>query len=360
MFAIALALWGCSGSSPMAAESSSAAEAPAPEVHTAKITSETYRIDKMYGSMRGPYGFDDVTLGSPEQPELVWIVGYKTTVVDANTGSPMSQEYMCHANLDMPTKEYFEDFPTSPSISGRVFTLSQGQQDIRFPPGMGIPVQSDMKLSLVTQVLNLNHAQIKMDVKHEVEVYFVKDSEVGRPMVPLYQAAAEGFKALGDALYYGLEQDEADPDEHGAGCSVGQAAVAGDSDDDTHGQKFTAHWVVPPGREVNRTNATRFLNLPYDTKAYYIAIHLHSFAESLELVDLTDGKSVFKALAKPSEGRVGIDHIDHYESTEGIQLYKDHEYEIVSVYNNTTEIDHDAMAVMYLYLENKTFKKPQL
>jgi hypothetical protein len=358
MLAIALALGGCSG--PMTTESVEAAEAPAPVVHTAKITSDAYHIDKMYGSMRGPYGFDDVTLGAQEKPELVWIVGYKTTVVDAYTGSPMSQEYMCHANLDIPTKEYFEDFPTSPSISGRVFTLSQGQQDIHFPPGMGIPLQSDMKLSLVTQVLNLNHAQIKMDVKHEVEVYYVKDSEVGRPMIPLYQAAAEGFKALGDARYYGLPQDEADPETHGAGCSVGQAAVAGDSDDDTHGQKFTAHWIVPPGRETNRTNVTRFLGLPYDTKAYYIAVHLHSFAESLELIDLTTGQSVYKAYTKPSQGRVGLDHIDHYESTEGLQLYKDHEYEIVSVYNNTSDQDVDSMAVMYLYLENKNFKKPAL
>ncbi len=360
MVGLAFALIGCSGSTPFGTGESSAAEAPAAPVYTAKITSETYRIDKVYSSMRGPYGFDDVTLGEAASPELVWIVGYKTTVVDANTGAPMSQEYMCHANLDLPTKDYFEDFPTSPSISGRVFTLSQGQQDIHFPPGMGIPVQSDMKLSLVTQVLNLNHAQIKMDVKHEVEVYYVRDREVGREMIALYQAAAEGFKALGAAHYYGLEQDEADPEMHGAGCSVGQAATAGDSDDDTHGQKFTAHWIVKPGRETNRTNVTRFMNLPYDTKAYYIAVHLHPFAESLELVDLTTRQSVYKGFVKASTGRVGIDHIDHYESTEGLQLYADHEYEVVSVYNNTTDHDVDSMAVLYLYLENKTFQKPVL
>ncbi len=362
MLALVLGLLACNGVGPASTEASTAAEAPRAPVYTAKITSQPYHIDKIYPSMRGPYGFDDVTLSeevdAAPKPELIWIVGYKTKVVDAATGTPMSQEFMCHANLDIPTKEYFEDFPTSPSISGRVFTLSQGQQDIAFPPGMGIPVMSDMKLSLVTQVLNLNLEQVKMDVKHDVEVFYVKDSELSRPMVPLFQAAAEGFKALGDAKYYGIPMDQADPAMLGAGCDAGVSASEGDSDDDTHGQKFTAHWLVQPGFEENRTNVTRFMNLPYDTKAYYIAVHLHPFAESLELYDLTAKKSVYKGVVTPSANRIGIEHIDHYESTEGLMLYKDHEYELISKYNNTSGKDVDSMAVMYMYLENKHFKKP--
>ena len=35
---------------------------------------------------------------------------------------------------------------------------------------------------------------------------------------------------------------------------MGQAAIAGDVDEDRLGQKFTAHWVVEPGLEVNRTD----------------------------------------------------------------------------------------------------------
>ena len=36
-------------------------------------------------------------------------------------------------------------------------------------------------------------------------------------------------------------------------------------------------------------------------------------------------------------------------------MYVDHEYELVSVYNNTTPEDVDAMAAMYLFLHNKEF-----
>ncbi|MEZ4240243.1 MAG: hypothetical protein R3F59_29630 [Myxococcota bacterium] len=111
---------------------------------------------------------------------------------------------------------------------------------------------------------------------------------------------------------------------------------------------------------MNTTNVTKFLNLPYDTTAHYIAVHLHPFAEKLVLKDLTDDKVLFDAKVTPAEGRVGIERIDHYSSVEGMPLYKDHQYELTSYYNNTSDHDVDSMAVMYLYLRDKKFKKPDL
>lgn len=231
-------------------------------VQTREIVSKPYHIDAIYASMRGPSGFDYANLLDTEKPELVWITGYRTLVVDAKTEKGLSQEYMCHANLDFDAKTHYGHFPTSPPISGRVFTLSQGQQDIHFPPGMGIPVRSDLQLSLATQVLNLNIPDPDLTVRHKVEIEFVRDSDLaayraknpGWEMIPLYQTAVQGFKALENARYYGVQHDDADPDELGEGCSVGMSAIEGDVDEDAHGQKFTAHWVVPPGEETNRTN----------------------------------------------------------------------------------------------------------
>jgi hypothetical protein len=353
-----LSLLACSGPSDPATPGAIAATAGAPTVHTKTVLSRPYTIDKMYPSMRGPYGFDDVVLLETEQPELLWIVGYKTTVVDAGTEGELSQEFMCHANLDFETKDYYDRFPSAPPISGRVFTLSQGQQDIQFPDGFGIPVTSDLPISLATQVLNLNIERPKgLKVRHKVDVRFVRDREVTGEMVPLFQGAAEGFKALGEALHYGFDEDE---EAMGSGCSVGAPAVSGDSDDDVHGQKFTAHWVVPPGTEVNTTNVTKFLNLPYDTTAHYIAVHLHPFAERLVLRDLTADKVLFDADVTPSPNRVGIDSIEHYASVEGMPLFKDHQYELTSYYNNTSDRDVDSMAVMYLYMRDKKFQRPDL
>jgi hypothetical protein len=348
----------CTGLSPSPAESAEVSHQPAP-VHVREIVSQRYHIDKKYASMRGPHGFDHATLLDGPR-ELVWIVGYHTEVVDAESKEAVSQEFMCHANLDFDASEYYQTFSTRVPLSGRVFTLSQGQQDIAFPEGYGIPVPSDMDLSLATQVLNLNiDNPKKLNVRHKVQVRFVRDSEATVPMQALYQSAVEGFKALTpEARYYGLESEEVDPSLHGPGCDLGQAAVLGDEDPDALGQKFTAHWVVEPGEEVNRTNVTRFLNLPFDTRAHYVAVHLHPFAESLTLKDLTAGKTVLHAKAMNTPDRIGLKHVEHYAGADGIQLHKDHEYELVSVYKNTSDQAVDSMAVMYLYLHDPTFEKP--
>lgn len=359
-----LIVWslGCSGPSDPSTLDATAASAHTPSIYTKTILSKPYKIDKKYASMRGPYGFNDVSLGDGDKPELLWIVGYKTTVIDAATSGAMSQEFMCHANLDFEAKDYYDRFPTSPPVSGRVFTLSQGQQDIRFPEGFGIPVTSDLPISLATQVLNLNIEDPSgLEVKHKVDIFYVRDSEVQGQMVPLFQGAAEGFKALGEAKHYGFTPEEvATMDSMGSGCSVGSPAVDGDSDDDTHGQKFTAHWIVPPGREVNITNVTRFMNLPYDTTVHYIAVHLHPFAERLVLEDLTSKTVVFDAKVTPAPDKIGIQSINHFASADGIKVYKDHQYQLTSTYNNTSGHEVDSMAVMYMYMRDLKFEKPDL
>jgi hypothetical protein len=355
----AVALSACGAPGPDAIMESVAEAAPPTEVHSQVLLSEPYTIDKKYMSMTGPYGFNKTTLlpeGTP--PELLWIVGYESHVVRAKDNERVSQEFMCHANLDVDPNAYFKAFPTAPSLSGRFFTLSQGQYSIDFPQGFGLPIPSNMELSLATQVLNLNRDKIQMDVRHEVTIRYVRDSELHRPMTAMYQAAVEGFKALEEARYYGVANHDADSGDFGPGCSVGQAAIAGDADEDGLGQKFTAHWVVEPGLEVNRTNVTRFLNLPFDTKAHYIAAHLHPFAETMTLKDLTTDTVVYEAKVEGSKSRIGIDRVDFYSSTEGIAFHKGHEYELTSRYNNTGAANADSMAVMYLYLVDPNFKKP--
>lgn len=341
-----------------ATDAEAATVAQTTTIHEKTIVSKAYHIDAKYASMRGPWGLDETNLLDTDAPELLWIVGYETTVVDAKKDGTLSQEFMCHANLDLDPNAYFQAFPTAPSISGRLFTLSQGQQNIAFPEGFGIPVPSDMKLSLATQVLNLNLDDPDLKVKHKVTIRFVRDLEVNGTMRPLFQSAVEGFKALEGARYYGMSMDDIDPEAHGPGCDIGQAAIAGDFDEDALGQKFSAHWVVEPGRETNRTNVTRFLNLPYDTTAHYIAAHLHPFAERMELRDLTTNTVVFESKVDGAEGRIGIDRVDYLSSPEGVRLYKEHQYELVSYYNNTSDQPVDSMAVMYLYLLDKRFRKP--
>ena len=266
----------------------------------------------------------------------------------------MSQEYMCHSNLNINIKKHRELFGLSENAgSSRLFTLSQGQFEIKFPEGYGIPILGREVFKLTTQVLNLNDTETISQVRHKVTITYVFDKDLDKELKPLIQVSAVGLKLLeGEDGFYNIK----DPQEkdHGSSCLEGQNAglhVYADN----YNRKFTGHWVVEPGREINHTNTTHFLSLPYDTTVHYIAVHLHPFAESLKLVDITTGETVFESDVKASEGKIGIERVEYFKSKEGIPIYKDHEYQLISVYNNTTDEPQDSMAVMYLYILDKEF-----
>ena len=328
-----------------------------PPDRTRQVLSKVYHVDKKYRSMMGPSSTERFKLGDPAKQELLWITGYEAVMVGADGASVMPQEFMCHSNLDLDPLAHRDAVAAEPGISGRLFTLSQGQFKIRFPPGFGIPVRSSEEIALTTQVLNLNHEPADYEVRHKVTVRYATAEDAKRGMRPLFQKSAYGLALLeGKDGHFGMDHGDGEKME-GTGCMEGKNA-SDHTYDDGVGRKFTGHWVVPPGREVNRTPVTKILALPYDTTVHYIAVHLHPLAQSLELIDKTTGLTVFKSAAKNARGKLGLEHVDAFSSAEGLPMYKDHEYELVSVYENTTQEPQDSMAVMYLYLLDKRFEAP--
>jgi hypothetical protein len=376
---------------PSAAESSAAV--PSAKVYERVVLSQVYEVDKIYKSMTGPQSSEAVALEDLPAPELLWIVGFEAVMMDSEGKARISQEFMCHTNLDIDATQHRERFGWNKLTTGRLFTLSQGQYRIDMPKGFGIPILSSEALNLNTQVLNLNVREGKRQVRHKVVMRYMRDKELNQPMKALYVAGAFGLKLLeGQDGHYGLATAEAAPPpeqagaehgehehgehgagEHGAGeqahhqahgeghtaCLPG--ANAGQNEfKDEQGRKFTGHWVVEPGREVNHTRVTELMDLPFDTKVHYIAVHLHPFAESLALKDLTTGKVLYEAKTKQAERGVGLAHVDFFSSEAGIEVFKGHEYEIISVYENTSGEPQDSMAVMNLYLADEEFDVSKL
>ncbi|MEE9255178.1 MAG: hypothetical protein V3U43_09595, partial [Pseudomonadales bacterium] len=192
-------------------------------------------------------------------------------------------------------------------------------------------------------------------------IEYVRDAELDQSMKPLFLLAL--------VTKVPLEGQDADHASHEHGGE--HSCLSADADSttaqsvDRTGQKFlplsksesgveqTGHWYVPPGRHVYRHRLDPMAGeISYDTRAHYIFAHLHPYGESLELIDLTTGESVFKALANNYSDQVAVEKITHYSSAKGIPILRDHDYEIVAVYNNTTSHDVDSMAVMYLYLHD--------
>ena len=343
--------------------SAAPAATPSPERHSVSFLSEPYKVDKIYRSMMGPKGRSKIRLR--EGPtELLWITGYKAEIVGPGAGEAVSPEFMCHSNLgfaNMPRHRkifhWLAPDKRQPLVGRpRLFTLSQGQMEVEFPEGFGVPVLSDEVFNLDTQVLNLNPQEAPVEVRHRTTIEYVRDSELAVPMKPLFQQAAQGLVLVsGEDGYFKIE--EANVEEHGEGCMVGEAA-AGGTIKDGMGREFSGHWKVQPGREVNHTLVTRALNLPFDTTVHHIAVHLHPFAESLELRDLTSGETVFKSQARGPLLEIGLEHVDYYSSETGLRLFKGHQYELVSVYDNTSGEPQDSMAVMFLYMLDREFVAP--
>lgn len=319
------------------------------------VLSKVYQVDREYRSMMGPYSSQKVRLADAEQEELLWITGYEAVMVDADGHTKIDQGFMCHSNLDVSLDSHRRAMGVDSSFSSRLFTLSQGQVEVSFPPGFGIPILSSESLDLTTQVLDLNFDGNPRDVRHKVTVKYKRDSEIDGAMVPLFPASAYGLALIeGDDGYYGVREPR--EETHGPGCLPGESA-SDHAYEDGLGRTFSGHWVVPPGRQVNRTLVTHLMRLPYDTTIHYIAVHLHPFAESLELRDLTTDEVVFRSRADNFEGRIGLERVDDFSSREGIEVFRDHQYELISTYENTSEVDQDSMAVMYLYLRDLTLEK---
>jgi cyclophilin family peptidyl-prolyl cis-trans isomerase len=359
--------------SSLVALAAAAAEAP---VITQQFLSPVYTIDKKYRSMEGPGSQDKLYLGDPKNPELLWILSVKTEMVGEDGKSPQLPELMCHVNVDLDTGKHQALFNLHRPVAPRLITLSQGMLQAKFPKGFGFPIASNEPLSLYTQVLNHNiDNPNNMKVRHRVTFEYVRDRDLIVPLKPLFNLGVSGLVLLDDnpnalpmmataANSIATDASSAtDHSGHGASCLLLPRApnAAGQASDyvDPQGRKLTGHWIVPPGHQVNASDITWFLGLPYDSALlHYAAVHLHPFAKSLSIRDTTTGKTIFEAKAEnPKEG-IGLTHVDTFTSQQGVPLYRNHKYELISVYDNPTKENRDSMASAFLEVEDPDFVKP--
>lgn len=322
-----------------------------------QFISPVYTVDREFRSMQGPQSTEYVNLFASKEPELIWITGYRAVMVQKDGQTQMPQQFMCHANLDLIPR--MDKKMMAIERHNRLFTLSQGQLTIQLPEGFGIPFLSNEPVGVNTQVLNLHYHGDPIQVRHKIRVSFVRDKFVKTPMKPLRLGGADVVVAIGEEDVY-LNDLNTSGMRKGACCSLGEHALADKSlgiVEDRFGRKFTTHWVVKPGRHEYRISSNKLV--PYDTTVHYVAVHLHPFAESLELRDVTTGETVYKSIAKNTTDMIGLAHVDAYSSVEGFPLYHSHEYELCAVYDNTSGADQDSMAVMFMYMLDKEFDRDE-
>jgi len=310
-----------------------ATEPPAPKPRIAKLDTETLPIDRIYHSMQGP--FDLIYL---DPSELDWVTAVRTDVIDEASQKPMGDEFFCHSQLQLAN-------------GTRLLTMATGADELRFPHGFAMPISAIVSsqperqrtLTYLGMVLNNHQAEINKQTTVRSTVEYFKDEDFGMRPRPKKLYMTSLMIQVEDLAEYKPGKDEPPiSDDVTTHCALVEQPLGG---------KLQAHWMVPPGLQKTRNRDTDFI--PVDGTVHFAWAHLHNYGVYMQLTDVTEGRIVFRADVENELYRDQIANITHYASEEGFPLYKDHVYEIEALYNNTTDHDVDAMAMMVLYYNPK-------
>ena len=185
-------------------------------------------------------------------------------------------------------------------------------------------------LSFFGMVLNNHEPDIDVEARVRATIEYVRQENVGTPprLQRLYRApmpmTVEDLEAYAPV-------EETDVSTH---CVL----VEGQNN----------HWMVPPGPQTTRKRYSGS-KLLVDTQVHYVVVHLHNHGVYMRLTDATTGEVLWQTDVVYEPDRKQIARIPVYSSVEGFPLYTDHEYEVEAYYDNTTDHDIDAMAMMSLY-----------
>ena len=246
--------------------------------------------------------------------------------------------------------------------SPRLFTLAQGQTEVHFPDGFGLPVRSDEALSASTQVLNAYDEYIGSEVRQKITIKYIKESERTEQIRGLRLRFTQAVVSLDEApRYFSMaSHDHMEMVITGARTEgmtqLNKGEAAGFVIKDGLGRETAAHWIVPPGYDENHTVMNRLMGLHQDVEIHFIAGHLHPYAKSIVIHDMTNDRLVFSTDIESSADQKVLTKIGNFSSAgDPIMLYADHDYELVTVYNNTTDSDVTAMAVLNMYVLDTEF-----
>ncbi len=305
---------------------------------TYEMISPVFWIDGIYTSMEGPKASSYVRLS--DKPGIVFLTSFAVRAMDAGTGKPVSNDFICHTNVDFNDTRYFAHFGLEDRIGKqypRMTSLSHGQENFAFPYGYGVPMPANDWLFVTTQTLNHNLPDIDEKVRHRVQMRYTRNK-----LRPLMSRTA----------FIRLPYDKRDPFKEPTDPASNQCIpveTRNHAYDDGKGNMLSGHWVIPPGRRIYRSDVDDQLQIKDSLRLHAAAIHVHPFAEWIELRNKTTGKTIFRSEIRNHNGRIGLERVAAFSSEEGVWLHSDNRHEIIMGTYNTTRENQDMMGSMFLF-----------
>lgn len=229
-----------------------------------------------------PYAMKNVRFA-----EQVWIVGYRTDILDAKGKTPR-ENYLCHTFLaDQRVAQH--DGEELRGIYSDAFT-----PEVRMPEGLGVRVSPDQTLHWMPMFNNRTPESVRVQMR--VVLTVLRDKDRVKPIRPL-QATLRSVQS--PHLFF-----------------------------------------VPPGESGQRLT----FQMPFNGKIHFLGTHIHPYGVSVELFNETAGESVWRGLRKVQpDGPMNV-----YSSAEGYSVKAGDKYRIISTYRNTTSEKIDAMAGLFI------------
>lgn len=305
----------------------------------------TLVIDQLYKSMEGPKAMRSFQL-NPASDDLFWITSFETKALSTNEIDVLSNDYVCHTNIDFYDGEHYTRWNLNNRIGEsypRLTSMSNGIERYKFPEGFGFPVFGNENLFLSTQTLNHNIKSDPFSVKHSVTLGSKMHDKAMRPLQS---------KTVFIMLPYDANNPFRGPTDANPNMCL-PVEVGNHSYKNEDGESLSGHWVIYPGKSTFNYDITKQLQLKDSTTMHHIATHLHPFAESLSFKNKTTDSILFTSKAQNYSDKIGLKKVTSFSSIKGVMLYPEHNYELILTTNNTSTVNQDMMASMFIFLYDK-------
>jgi hypothetical protein len=222
--------------------------------------------------------------------ENVWVLGYQTSISDEG-GQALTGNYICHT-LFCDQRAVQRQDQRMRALYSDGFT-----RGFRLPDGYAVPFSQVDNVHFMPMFNNrTDHAQ---HVRMTIELLVIREKDLRKPLRPLYSTLR----------------------------SV----------------QIPHLYFVPPKRHQKDVT----FDLPFAGRIHFIGTHIHPFAESISLFDVSRGQKVW--LGRTRLERDSSEAMETYSSVEGYPVHPGDVFRLSSVYNNPTARNIDAMSAVFVY-----------
>lgn len=320
-----------------------------PEKETVEITSPVFNVDSLYQSFKGPYETFFFKPDNSPNGGMIWLTDYSIRAVDESAKAEISSQFIGHNNLDAAFSELIPQ--RTEAFNSRLLMLAQGQTELHFPRGFGLPLLSHDNISVTTRVVNYNFTR-PIKLRQKVSLQYVRDQKLKVRLKPLFKRTIN--------ILVGADTCLSSPPsgccDSGRFCRrpVWSRQFTPES---INGNLYTGHWFIPAGTDTVKYDVTSALQLPYATTLHYANAHVFPYCVSLTLRDITAKRNLFVSQVKNFKSKPGIENIDFFSSVKGIEMLPQHRYELICVTDNTTGKPQEMIAGMIVYFNDKELEK---